>query len=111
MIFKKYAEKQLLKKEASYISIQQELETYRQMGIKEYTFLGGGCSVCTELNGKSFFVNDAKAGINLPPMHTGCKCTIKAKTKIDMFKDHNGVNPLKDNPKFEEWKRKQNNSV
>ena len=45
-------------------------------------------------------------GLNLPPIHPNCKCTIKAKAKIDLFKDREGVNPLESNPKFEEWKKK-----
>lgn len=32
------------------------------------------------------------------------------KPKIDMFKDRNGENPLKNNPKFEEWKKRQKDS-
>ncbi len=104
--------KRKLKKERSYLSIQQELSRYCEMGIEEYTFLGDGCNVCSSLNGKSFPLKDAKVGINLPPMHPGCKCTIIAKTKRDLFKDRDGINPLQNNPKFEEWKRKQqNNSI
>ena len=32
------------------------------------------------------------------------------KPKIDLFKERNGENPLKNNPKFEEWKKRQQNS-
>ena len=102
--------KRKLKKERSYISIQQELSGYCEHGIEEYTFLGNGCDVCNSLNGKSFPVEDAKVGINLPPMHPGCRCTIIAKSKIDLFKERNGENPLQNNPKFEEWKQKYLNN-
>lgn len=46
--------KRKLKKEHSYLSIQQELSCYRKAGIEEYTFLSNGCDVCNSLNEKSF---------------------------------------------------------
>ncbi len=51
-------------------------------------------------------MDDAEAGLNLPPIHPNCKCTIRAKAKIDLFKNREGANPLKENPKFEEWKKR-----
>lgn len=111
MIFKKYTTKKILKKEDSYLSHQQELESYRRLGITEYVFWGSGCDICTSLNGKVFLVTAAKVGVNLPPMHPKCRCTIVPKSKIDLFKDRGGANPLKDNPKFEEWKRKYKDSI
>lgn len=36
--------------------------------------------------------------------------TSSYKPKIDLFKERNGENPLKNNPKFEEWKKRQQNS-
>ena len=102
----RYAAERLVRTESSYFSNQGELASYREMGIQEYTFLGGGCEICMELNGQSFPLDEAEPGLNLPPIHPNCKCTIKAKAKIDLFKDREGVNPLESNPKFEEWKKK-----
>ncbi len=102
----RYAAERLVRTESSYFSNQGELASYREMGIAEYTFLGGGCEDCLALNGRAFPVDEAEPGLNLPPIHPNCKCTIKARAKIDLFKDREGANPLKDNPKFEEWKKK-----
>ncbi len=102
----RYAAERLVRTESSYFSNQGELASYKKLGIKEYVFLGGGCDDCLALNGKSFLVDEAEAGINLPPIHPNCKCTIKTKAKRDLFQDRKGVNPLNDNPKFEEWKKK-----
>lgn len=102
----RYAAERLVRTESSYFSNQGELASYREMGIAEYTFLGGGCDDCLALNGHDFPVDEAEAGLNLPPIHPNCKCTTVAKTGIDLFKDREGVNPLKDNPKFDEWKKK-----
>ena len=102
----RYAAERLVRTESSYFSNQGELASYREMGIEKYTFLGGGCGVCSGLNGQSFPLDEAEPGLNLPPIHPNCKCTIVPKTGIDLFKDREGVNPLKENPKFEQWKKK-----
>lgn len=101
-----YAAERLVRTESSYFSNQGELASYREMGIREYVFLGGGCDDCLALNGKCFLVDEAEPGLNCPPMHPNCKCTIRAQVAIDLFKDREGLNPLKNNPKFEEWKKK-----
>lgn len=102
----RYAAERLVRTESSYFSNQGELQSYRELGIKEYTFLGGGCEICQQLNGRTFFMDAAEAGLNLPPMHPNCKCTIRAKAKTDLFRNREGANPLKENPKFEEWKKR-----
>lgn len=102
----RYAAERLVRTESSYFSNQGELASYQEMGIEEYEFLGGGCEDCMALNGNKFRVAEAETGVNLPPIHPNCKCTIVAKTKVDLFKDREGVNPLKGNQKFEEWKKK-----
>ncbi len=102
----RYAAERLVRTESSYFSSQGELASYRELGIREYIFLGGGCDVCMALNGRAFLLEEAEPGLNLPPIHPNCKCTTVPKTDIDLFKDRQGVNPLKDNPKFEEWEKK-----
>ena len=44
----RYAAERLVRTESSYFSNQGELASYREMGIQEYTFLGGGCEICME---------------------------------------------------------------
>lgn len=102
----RYAAERLVRTESSYFSNQGKLTSYREMGIAEYAFLGGGCDDCLALNGQDFLLDEAEPGLNLPPMHPNCKCTTVPKTGIDLFKDREGVNPLEGNPKFEEWKKK-----
>ena len=102
----RYAVERLVRTESSYFSNQGELQSYQEMGIAEYEFLGGGCDICQALNGQCYLITEAEPGLNLPPIHPNCKCTIRAKAQRDMFKNREGANPLKDNPKFEEWKKK-----
>ena len=102
----RYAAERLVRTECGYFSNQGNLASYQEMGIAKYKFLGGGCDDCLALNGQEFLVEEAEPGINFPTMHPNCKCTTVPVTGIDLFKDRAGVNPLKDNPKFEEWKKK-----
>lgn len=102
----RYAAERLVRTESSYFANQGELASYQELGIEEYTYLGGGCAICAKVNGCSFKVSEGQPGVNMPPMHPNCKCTIKAKAKIELFKDREGANPLKDNPRFEEWKKR-----
>lgn len=109
MSFESFKRKQKLKREKGYAAIQRDLSRYRELGIDRYVFWGDGCDICKSLNGKVFLIREAEVGTNLPPMHPGCKCTIAAKSNADLFKDRGDSNPLKDTPKFEEWKQRQLN--
>lgn len=53
---------------------------YQQMGFKEYTFHAnsGCCEDCQKLNGKHFKLSKMECGVNAPPMHEGCRCSISA---------------------------------
>ncbi len=58
------------------------LEWYTLNGIDMYTFIANGsdesCEMCISLNGAHFAIEDAEAGVNLPPMHPNCSCSITA---------------------------------
>lgn len=102
----RHAAERLVRTEASYFANQGEMASYRELGIKEYVFLGGGCEVCQALNGHAFPLADGAPGINMPPMHPNCKCTIRAKAERELFRDRDGANPLKGNERFGEWKKR-----
>lgn len=55
-------------------------DSFIRNGFKEYTFIANRdcCSVCGELNGKHFPVSGLQIGVNAPPMHEGCRCSIAA---------------------------------
>ena len=40
---------------------------------------------CRKMDGKIFYVSEAKQGINLPPFHQGCRCTTIAYFEPDEF--------------------------
>ena len=55
-------------------------DSFIRNGFKEYTFIANRdcCVVCGELNGKHFPVKKLQIGVNAPPMHEGCRCSIAA---------------------------------
>lgn len=101
----RYPAQRLVRTEASYFSNAGQMLAYKEAGIEEYEYIGGGCEICAALGGHTFRVEDAEAGVNLPPMHPNCKCTTVAKTGAGVFKMRYS-DPLKSNPRFEEWKKK-----
>lgn len=105
----RYNAERLVRTECKYFAGQGELMGYKETGVDEYRFLGGGeggnC-ICGELNGKIFKVAEAVAGINYPPIHPNCVCTEVAffsKSVADYAKN---ATPLSENIKFQEWKAK-----
>lgn len=77
----------LTRTETNYIHNQATLDTYiNYAGVEEYKYLATldfrTSTVCQELDGKVFKVEDAKAGTNYPPMHPNCRSTT-----IPYFKD------------------------
>ena len=58
---------------------QHQLLEYNAGGIEYYMFIATlditTCPECAKIDMKRFPVSEAKAGVNLPPMHQGCRCT------------------------------------
>lgn len=64
------------------VSNDAHREAYKKAGAKKYQFMATfderTCPVCGSLDGKRFLVDDAKPGVNYPPMHPNCRCTTVA---------------------------------
>lgn len=62
-------------------------DSMKRNGFTEYEFIAnrGCCSVCGELNGKHFPISKLKIGVNAPPMHEGCCCSIAAYSDRDEY--------------------------
>lgn len=85
-----YAAARLIRTEVNRMHNDAALESYKAMGVKEYTYLATldarTCSVCGALDLKVFKVDEAKTGVNFPPMHPNDRCTIAPKipgVKVD----------------------------
>lgn len=106
----RYNAQRLVRTECKYFANQGELLAYQENGIQKYRFLGGtegsahcGCAI---LNGQVFPVEEAKAGVNFPPMHPNCLCIVVAAFDRSLFTDRKDARPLSENIKFKEWKEK-----
>lgn len=55
-------------------------DSFIRNGFKKYTFIANKdcCEICAKLDGKHFSVSSLKMGVNAPPMHEGCSCSIAA---------------------------------
>lgn len=78
-----YAAARLLRTEVNRMHNDAAIQSYKAMGVKEYTYLATldarTCSVCGALDEKVFQVSEAQTGLNLPPMHPNDRCTIAPK--------------------------------
>jgi len=61
--------------------IQAKLIGIKLTGRAKYTYIcehsKTTCSQCQALAGQNFFTSDAQEGVNLPPIHPNCRCTIQ----------------------------------
>lgn len=78
-----YAAARLVRTEVNRMHNDAAIQSYKAMGVKEYTYLATldarTCAVCGALDLKVFKVSEAQTGVNLPPMHPNDRCTITPK--------------------------------
>nr|CAJ1761393.1 minor head protein [uncultured phage] len=76
-----------IKYEHSKLSINTNLSAYQNAMIKNYRFLATlderTCPICGKLDGKIFAISEKQLGVNCPPMHKGCRCTIVSAMELD----------------------------
>lgn len=69
--------KRLIRTEASYVANAVKIERWKERGVKQYQFEAvidqRTSKICKSMNHKVFNVEDAQAGVNLPPMHPFCR--------------------------------------
>lgn len=84
-----YRADRLVRTELSYIQTQSTLDQYKREGIKQYVIIDAGdyegsgvhpereCEECRHLaDGGPYKIENAETGVNLPPIHPNCRCTI-----------------------------------
>lgn len=73
----RYCASRLIRTEVNHFSNQGFLEGYKAAGITWYRFMATldlrTSAVCRQLDGKTFLVEEAQPGKNLPPMHPFCR--------------------------------------
>ncbi len=104
----RYAAERLVRTECKYFANQGQISAFKENGIAKYRFVGGSegstsaCG-CAALNGRVFPVEDAQPGVNLPPLHPNCICTIVAHFDRSIFETPRDARPLAGNVKFRDW--------
>lgn len=73
----------LARTELAHTQVQSTLDKYREAGVTYYKILNTHddrtCEgPCEEFAGKIFRMDEAVEGVNLPPFHPNCRCTILA---------------------------------
>ena len=60
--------------------ILEARDSMRRNGFTHYEYIANhdACDVCRQLNKKVFPISQLKIGVNAPPMHEGCRCSIAA---------------------------------
>lgn len=101
----RYAAERLVRTECTHFAAEARLLSYKETGVRRYRFVGGGegghCD-CATLNGQEFDIDTAKAGLDYPPIHPNCTCTIVAVPSRRMFEPYEAV-PIPESIKYEDW--------
>lgn len=68
----------LVRTEMNFAENQAALDRYVKAGFEEYEILSNQAtdSECAPLNGARYPIMSAKIGINFPPFHPNCRCTV-----------------------------------
>ncbi|MCR0205648.1 minor capsid protein [[Clostridium] innocuum] len=110
----RYAAERVIRTESKHFHMQSQADSFKELGYEEYVYhKNGSCARtrkgvkicdCVLLDKKTFKLEDIEPGINIPPIHPNCKCYITAKRKINMFEKREGITPLHENVKYQQWK-------
>ena len=111
-----HAARRLVRTETNFIANQSELDAYKRLGIEEYRYIATldtrTSDICQSLDNQVFKIDDAKAGVNLPPMHPNCRSTTimhdaEEPLKERIAKDENGKSIyVPGNMSYKQWLQK-----
>lgn len=75
----------LVRTEVAHVQIQSTLNEYKKLGVDKYRFLTAEdermCEECGALNNNVYYIDEAEYGVNCPPIHPNCRCTVLAVIK------------------------------
>lgn len=86
----KYDAERLMRTEMCRVQIDASLREIEANGFTQFIFIadsGGSrtCEQCKAFDGKTFALKDGKVGVNLPPLHPNCRCSIAGHEDDDDF--------------------------
>ena len=77
----------IVRTEGCWVMNEATVNNYKDNGIKEYEFMAflvkKTSQQCRELDGERCYIDEARAGLNLPPLHPNCRsCIIPITEKV-----------------------------
>ena len=101
----------LIRTESSRIHNDADKNAYEAAGVEWYEFMATNqestCEHCGELDGQTFKLEEAKTGINYPPIHPRCRCTT-VEYDPDEWRDWDAVGqPMPQRMTYKEWHEKE----
>lgn len=101
----------LIRTEANHFHNAADVAAYEAAGVRQYEYIATldsrTSAVCAGLDGKVFDIEDAKTGVNYPPMHPWCRSTT-VEYDPDEWKDWEAIGqPMPRRMTYEEWAARQ----
>lgn len=97
----------LIRTETAHIHSEADRAAYNEAGVEEYEYMATldarTCEVCGALDGKVFKVEDAKPGVNYPPMHPNDRCTTIEHDPDDALDWYNSGEPMPKTRTYKDW--------
>lgn len=77
-----YNASRLARTEMARVQTEAQMQSFERNGYTHYVFIAreSACDHCAPLDGKIFAVKDIRPGVNAPPIHPHCFCSIAAAT-------------------------------
>ena len=96
-----YNASRLARTEMARVQTEAQMQSFERNGYTHYVFIAreSACDHCAPLDGMVFAVKDIRPGVNAPPIHPHCFCSIAAATGEQVLQKGNEdtyelINPL-----------------
>lgn len=85
----RYNAERLMRTELARVQIEAQKQALLAGGFKYYTFLAleTSCVECLALDGEHFELANLQPGVNAPPMHPNCRCSIAGYENSTSYED------------------------
>ena len=100
----------LLRTEVARTRTQAEHTTAKEQEASHYVYITemGACSICEDLSGLAFKVEDAIAGVNHPLMHPNCRCSTRPHTIVRNEDGSTSLDEFEVIDDFDNWNESRN---
>lgn len=77
----------LMRTELARVQTEAQKQSFEANGFTQYIFLalGDACDICKDIDENHYNVKDMMPGLNAPPMHPFCRCSIAAYEDDDEY--------------------------